>query len=759
MLEPYGYYGAFYFTMIKKTYLKKLASIGYSIIPVGEDKVPIGTWKKYQTEPRTPEEVDLLNSPMFGFVTGVNGLECIDVDLKVLTGYKEQKEWFDEYVSFLEDNIEDFKEKFVIAKTRNAGFHILYRCKNPIGNTKIARLEGCKEAILESRGIGGYIFVYENFLTEKEYHNIQEVSEYDREVLWSISKTYNYIEPQQAEIPRKSEYVKQAETDITPWDDFNSKHTALDLVSDEFKIVRNTAKTYVIKRHGADSPHSGYIFKDSGCMYLFSTGTHYPSEKLLSPFSIYAYRHHFGDFTKASSELYQQGFGTRRVSKSLVNEPPKIEKQQQVTRPHFPIEIYPASIQQFIVDSSKTLGLSVDYMGCSFLWVISMVIGNTNVIEVKPGWKENAQVWIALVGKPGIGKTPSVNQIIQPLRALNIKEQKNYQKEMARFIEYDKLDKKEKAYMEEVHKPKSRQFIVGDVTLEALIDLHEENPNAIGIFKDELAGWFKDMNKYRAGSDLEFWLSSWSGQSISLNRKTSKSAFVDKPFIPVLGGIQPSIFDEFTIGANKENGFIDRILISYPELTVNLYNDNYMDSVAILWYNDFIQKFKTDIEYLFYKTNEQNEIIQNVVVFNEESKQEWIRIHDEITNIQNSDDENEYMKSMLPKQKSYLPRFALLLNVLWSYVDENYSSSEIHKDSILSAEKLSKYFISMAKMVKQDSREKMELKKVSKDASSSFDKFKLMYVADPELNRSTVAEMLEVSRKTVYQWIKKLDAK
>ena len=120
---------------------------------------------------------------MFGFVTGVNGLECIDVDLKVLSGYKEQKEWFDEYVSFLEDNIEDFKEKFVIAKTRNAGFHILYRCKNPIGNTKIASLEGCKEAILESRGIGGYIFVYENFLTEKEYHNIQEVSEYDREVL------------------------------------------------------------------------------------------------------------------------------------------------------------------------------------------------------------------------------------------------------------------------------------------------------------------------------------------------------------------------------------------------------------------------------------------------------------------------------------------------------------------------------------------------------------------------------------------------
>ena len=38
--------------------------------------------------------------------------------------------------------------------------------------------------------------------------------------------------------------------------------------------------------------------------------------------------------------------------------------------------------------------------------------------------------------------------------------------------------------------------------MEALIDLHENVPHGIGIFKDELAGWLKDMNKYRSGSDL-----------------------------------------------------------------------------------------------------------------------------------------------------------------------------------------------------------------------------------------------------------------
>jgi len=319
------------------------------------------------------------------------------------------------------------------------------------------------------------------------------------------------------------------------------------------------------------------------------------------------------------------------------------------------------------------------------------------------------------------------------------------------------LDKKEKAYAEEIQKPVSKQFIVGDITLEALIDLHESNPNAIGVFKDELAGWFKDMNKYRAGSDLEFWLSSWSGQSISVNRRTANNAFVDKPFIPVLGGIQPSIFEEFATGVNKENGFVDRILISYPELKVNKYNTSNINYETIEWYRNFVLIFKEQIERNFLKFNEAGELIPAKMVFTTESNKEWVRIHDKLTDDQNSDSENEYMKSMIPKQKSYIPRFALLLNSLWSYFDDNYKALQVNKESILRAEELSSYFINMSKLVKQDAKEKNELRKVSKDGLNGFDKFKAMYEQDSEVNRTTASEILEVSRQTIINWIKKIE--
>lgn len=740
--------------MISKDYLKKLASIGISVIPCNDKKSPIEEgWTKQPI--KTGAELERYNTPMYGIRTGYNDVECVDVDLKVIHSISERNEWWQEYINFLSDNIEDFLQKVVIAKTQSGGYHIIYKTNIKKGNTKIATRKDEKQAIIESRGVGGQFIIYDKFYTEREYHDISYITDEEREIIWTISKTYNYINPIIAEVPKKPEYKKTSETDITPWDDFNNQHTCLDLIANDFSIVKNTSKSYVIKRHGAESPHSGYIFKDSGCMYLFSTGTQYPAEKLLSPFSMYAYDKHFGDFNRASSDLYKQGYGTRQIKKIDVPEI-IIEKEKQIEVASFPIDIFPKEIQHFILESANSLGMSIDYMGCAFMWMLSLIVGNSLVVEVKPGWKEVASLWIAVVGKPGIGKTPSLMQMIAPLRSLNVKEQKEYQKQMEKYREYEAKDKKEKERSEEVKKPKNKQFIVGDITIEALVDLHEENPNSVGVFKDELAGWIKDMNKYRAGSDLEFWLSSWSGASISLNRKTSKSAFVDKPFIPVLGGIQPSIFEQFSNGDNKENGFIDRVLISYPELTVNKYNNNFISADALLWYNDFVVKMKQTVNRFFVKFDENDEIQPTIVRFNEECTLEWIRVHDKITDLQNSDNENEYMKSMLPKQKSYIPRFALLLNTLWSFINDKYVYTLIQPESMQRAEKLSDYFINMAKLVKQESTNKNELRKVSKDKLTNFDKVKAIYEADPDFNRTKVAEMLEISRQSIYQFINKI---
>ena len=50
-------------------------------------------------------------------------------------------------------------------------------------------------------------------------------------------------------------------------------------------------------------------------MFLFTTGTIYPNEQLISPFSAYAIRYHNSDHKAAASDLYKKGFGSRLVKK------------------------------------------------------------------------------------------------------------------------------------------------------------------------------------------------------------------------------------------------------------------------------------------------------------------------------------------------------------------------------------------------------------------------------------------------------------
>jgi len=720
----------------------------YSIIPIGPKKIPACKWSKYMKERITEEELRKYSSSEgFGIVTGYNNVEAIDVDLKVLSTLTEQQNFWKEYYNFLKDNIEDFDKKVVIRKTKNNGYHLIYRCEEIEGNQKLAKLEGHKEAIIETRGIGGYIFIYENQVGDLDYTDLQEISILERGMIIEISKYYDFKQ-ETINLDKEAKRVNY-NTETTPWEDYNNKHTALDVVSDEFDVVANLSDKYIIKRLGASSAHSGYIYKNSNCMYLFSTGTHYPAETLLNAFACYTFRYHNGDFSAAAKEVYKEGYGDRVIK--------EVEDLKNTFRPEdlsFPIDIFPENYQRYIFECYQTLDASIDYMGCSLLWALSLIIGNTINVEVKKGWKENVNIWIALIGKAGVGKTPSIDKIIFPLLKQNTHEIKLYRKEYQKYEDFKAKEKSEQDKTASVDKPRQSQFIANDVTNEALVQMHEENKNAIAVFKDELAGWFKDMNKYRAGSDLEFWLSSWSGKSVTLNRKTSKNSFVEKPLIPVLGGIQPSILDSFYTDENKDNGFIDRILFSYPDLNVESYNEDEINPQLLEWYEGSLIKLYNHAKKHLLRFNADDEVEPHTAVFSKAARKEWIRIFNEITEMQNSETENEYMKSMLPKQKSYIPRFALLINYINS--DDENNAFEISKESMLKAESLSNYFVAMAKKIKIQTFENKTAKEIIGLTKNKSKKDQAVEILknNPDFSKVELAEMLDVSRKTVYNWLK-----
>jgi hypothetical protein len=734
----------------------------FSMITVGDNKMPNFPWKVCQSEKLTEDQflkqLKTETTKGIGIVTGFEHLEVIDIDLKVFSTTKEMTDFWNEYLSTLKELIYDFDNKFVVYKTKSGGYHILYKSKRVLGNKKISVLKGHTQAVIESRGIGGYVFVYpKNKQSLKSYFEIDFISDEDRDLVWSISKAYNYEEPKPEVIEKKTK--QHFSEGVTPWQDFNDQVDILDVVVPEDFIIPSSghkSKYTLIKRIGTTAAHSGYVFKDSGCMYLFSTGTIYPHEKLISPYEAYTIKNHNGDFSASAKDLYEQGFGERVKIEEIA---PVLTDKVVIENTEFPVDIFPEQMQFYIKECADKLQMNVDYMGCSLLWLISVCIGNSFDIEVKAGWKEKATIWLSLVGQAGVGKTPSIDSIIFPLQKINNREIKKYIDEYKKYDEFNELSKKEQKdiYGEnyEVSKPTKSQFIVNDITLEALVDMHQETDNSLGVFKDELAGWLKDMNKYRAGSDLEFWLSTWSGKSVNVNRMSRAGSFVDKPFIPVLGGIQPSIFNNLITEETKENGFMDRLLLAYPHVQAEYYIEKELDYDAIRWYSESITKFFNTMNKGVKRI--EGDIVSNTVKMGAEAKTEWIRIFNKITDSQNNDDENQYLKSMYPKQKSYVPRFALLIHVFNGYFDDHQDALILSKESILKAERLSNYFVNNAKKVKIDSSETSDLKTIIGNEKNTFDKVKSIYASDPDFNRTKAADLIGVSRRTILRTVDKLN--
>ena len=119
--------------LVKNYFANKL-----SIIPCKDDKRPAMAWKRYQEElPRWEYmEPKFSQFPNVALVCGKvsGGIEVIDVDCKYdLTGSL-MKDLFTELKKL--DN--DIKQKIVVQKTINGGYHLIYRCSEIEGNQKLA---------------------------------------------------------------------------------------------------------------------------------------------------------------------------------------------------------------------------------------------------------------------------------------------------------------------------------------------------------------------------------------------------------------------------------------------------------------------------------------------------------------------------------------------------------------------------------------------------------------------------------------------
>lgn len=353
----------------------------------------------------------------------------------------------------------------------------------------------------------------------------------------------------------------------------------------------------------------------------------------------------------------------------------------------FPVEVLPKPMRLFVEEAAQAIHCPIDFLAVPLLVLAGVAIGTARCIEVKPGWREYARLWAAIVALPGDKKSPALKADFEPFRRRQQHLQQQYEDARKAWQELDKDAKKG------APEPRMAQAFTTDATLEALADVLDVNPRGVLFWRDELAGWARSFNQYKQGkgSDRQNWLSLWSGEPIVVNRRGRKSALpLDNPFVGVAGAIQPEILGELSDERGRQDGFIHRLLFTYPPhmprkwttsgLSVET-SDAYVDAFARLWDHTQLPTPGTP-----------------VLTFTTEGREEWV---DWITSHYEEQEAPTFPVHLLgpwSKMEGYAARLALIIHVL-RYVCKETTSPHVDQFSMASAADLITYFKSHARRV------------------------------------------------------------
>lgn len=278
----------------------------------------------------------------------------------------------------------------------------------------------------------------------------------------------------------------------------------------------------------------------------------------------------------------------RNVTKDDWPEPDMSVLNPEPLRPSFPYELLGPSWGQWTKDAAEAVSAPVDYVGISLLATAASLIGTSRCASPWEGWKEPAILWTALIGSPSSNKSPAMDPVLDLVRELEQDYQPDHEDALRQW-ETDKLSAKlarEKweqesktamkegvpiSHMPEAAeapiKPERTRLKVSDVTPEALGMLLAGQPKGTLFYRDELAGWLGNMDKYGGkGGERAFWLEAYGGRSYTVERvkHDGKPIQIDHLAVSMLGGIQPDRFESL-MKAGDDDGLTARFLYVWPK--------------------------------------------------------------------------------------------------------------------------------------------------------------------------------------------------
>lgn len=280
--------------------------------------------------------------------------------------------------------------------------------------------------------------------------------------------------------------------------------------------------------------------------------------------------------------------------------------------PSLPEALLPESIKPWLADIAERLQVPLEFPAASAIVGLASVIGNQ--VRIRPkrrdDWTVTPNLWGAIVGRPGVMKSPAITETLKPLyRLIKDAEADHSQKlkewqfekeasEIRRAALRDRMKRAAKAgstleefrgdlHEEEQEEPRERRYVVNDTTVEKFGELLNQNPQGLLVFRDELTGWLRALDEEQHAKDRSFFLEAWNGDGCYAYDRIGRGTLkINCVTTSIFGGIQPSKLEVYLRGAleygDDDDGLMQRFqIIVYPDIAQEWKNvDRWPESEA-----------------------------------------------------------------------------------------------------------------------------------------------------------------------------------
>lgn len=265
----------------------------------------------------------------------------------------------------------------------------------------------------------------------------------------------------------------------------------------------------------------------------------------------------------------------------------------------FDLVLLPDRLRPWIADVAERMQVPADYPAIAAMVALGTVVGRQLGIRPKrhDDWTVIPNLWGGIVGRPGLLKTPSLQEAVRPLTRLEIEAKTAFEQEAAAFEARQQIGRQQKKLRDDriakdlkakrdiegiVHDllaeggeeepPARRRYLVNDSTIEKLGEILNRNPRGVLIFRDELVGFLRQMDRDGHEQDRAFYLEAWNGAGrFTYDRIGRGTIDIEACCVGVLGGIQPGplsgYLEAMAHGGSGDDGLLQRLqLLVWPDV-------------------------------------------------------------------------------------------------------------------------------------------------------------------------------------------------